>query len=391
MPKLTKTIVDKAQPEASRYVIWDTEIRGFGLYISPNGVKRYYLKYRTLDGISRKPKIGDHGSITVAQARKIASEWANDVRNGRDPSRTRKNARRISNMKDLANRYIEEYAKPYKKPSSVRMDTINIQVHVLPALGTRKITDVSHADIVKLHQNIGKKSPGAANRVVALLSKMFNLAEKWDLRKGINPCKHLVKFKERKIERYLTPEEYKNLFQAIKETVESRQIEPLAGAALQLLALTGCRVGEIISLKWNDFDQRTHELILRDSKTGARRLPLGEDAFQILKNMWVQGLENSYDWFFSRPGRRAEPITYFWLRVRWYRVRKRAGLSDLRMHDLRHGFASIAASEGYSLLTIGTLLGHKIPSTTFRYTHLISEPLHAAARKINAKIGASMI
>ena len=202
--KLTKRIVEATKPGAQDIILWDTELRGFGSKVTPKGKRVYFAYYRTPEGQQRRPKIGDHDPMTCEQARNIARQWLANARAGSDVSATRKAEREAPTVADLAKRYLVEHAEPKKKPRSVASDRTLLRLHILPALGGMKAAAVSRAEVNKLHHAM-HRSPGAANRMLALLSKMFNLAEKWGLRPdGSNPCRHVEKNAERKIERYLT-------------------------------------------------------------------------------------------------------------------------------------------------------------------------------------------
>jgi integrase len=384
---LTQRVVEGARPSADRYWLWDDQVRGFGCRITSTGRRTYYVKYRTLTGTQRRMKLGDHGILCLRQARDQAKAILAAVRRGEDPAQARQEGRAAPTVAELGKRFLREHARVHKKPSSVRMDEKNLERHVLPRLGARKVAEVSHAEIVRLHQSIGAKTPGAANRVLALLSKMFNLAEKWGLRaQSTNPCRHVTKFKERAIERYVAPEEYARLDGVIGEAERSGKLASVGALALRLLMLTGCRLGEILGLQRRDVDLDRGELILRDAKTGGRRVPLGDQAIELLRDHLATGERRSIGWVLPRPGREAEPLTADWMWSRWRWIRRNAEVPDLRIHDLRHGFASVGAAQGLTLFEIGALLGHKTPSTTARYTHMVNDPLKRAASKVSGQI-----
>ncbi|MEE9386801.1 MAG: site-specific integrase [Nannocystaceae bacterium] len=389
---LTQRVVEGARPRADRYWLWDDQVKGFGCRISPAGRRTYYVKYRTLTGTQRRMKLGDHGILSLRQARDQAKETLAAVRRGEDPAHARQEGRTAPTVAELGDRFLREHARVHKKPSSVRMDETNLERHVLPRIGARKVAEVRHTEIVRLHQSIGAKTPGAANRVLALLSKMFNLAEKWGVRgPGTNPCRHVVKFKERKVERYVAPDEYARLISVIAETLGDGKLPGVGALALRLLMTTGCRLGEILGLQWRDVDLDRGELILRDAKTGGRHVPLSDHAIELLREHVATVDRRSIGWVLPRPGREAEPLTAAWMWCRWRWIRRDAGVPDLRIHDLRHGFASVGAAQGLTLFEIGALLGHTTPATTARYTHLVNDPLKRAASKIAVSIhGAGM-
>ncbi len=223
-----------------------------------------------------------------------------------------------------------------------------------------KVATVTRADVTRLHYAM-RQTPGAANRALALLSKMFNLAEKWSLRPdGSNPCRHVEKNAERKIERFLSPEEFACLGDVLVEAERTQTVLPSALAAIRLLAFTGCRLSEVLTLRWDWVDWERGCLRLPDSKTGQKTLYLGAPALDVLSR-----IERQPDNPFVITGR--NPNTHLVnLRKPWHRIRKKAGLDGVRIHDLRHSFASFGAGAGLSLPMIGKLLGHTQAQTTAR-------------------------
>lgn len=389
---LRNKTLEAARPSEKPYWLWDDRVRGFGCRVHPTGMKAFYLSYRTqTGGTRRRVKLGEFGQLTLAEGRDAARDVLAAVRRGADPAEERRAGRASPTVRDLGERYMREHAMPHKKPSSSRMDQANLRNHVLPALASRKVAEVTHTEIVRLHQKIGSTHTGAANRVLSLVSKMFALAERWGLRSpGTNPAKHVQRFKERKIERYLTAEEYSRLGMAIEACRKDGEIEELAAQAIWLLMFTGLRLSEVTGRKRADVDVERRELILTDSKTGARRVYLNDDALAVAKAALGMRRAPPMSWLFARPTRPAEAINADWLWHRWRKIRTRAGLGDLRIHDLRHALASVAASENYSLLMIGRLLGHRTPTTSARYAHLVSDAAHDAAQTVGSKIRASL-
>lgn len=381
--KLTKSRIDAVVPQPKRFVVWDSAIPGFGLSVHPKGLKTFVLKYRTVDGTQRKPTIGTYGAITLEQARDIANDILAKVRAGEDPSRARKEARLAPTVADLVDRYWNEHALIYKKPSSIKADRVNIDKHVLPAFGTRKVASITFDDVSRLHKSMFE-TPGAANRTVALLSKMFNLAEKWQIRPPYsNPCRHVTKYKERRIHRDLNELELARL---AKVLLESEPYEsPHAIAAIRLLLFSGMRVGEVLSLRWAEVDLDRGALFLKDSKTGAKTVHLNSAARELLSSR-ERVLGNEYVFPGKLPGK---PIMD--LNKPWRRIRRRAALPELRLHDLRHNFASAAAASGLSLTVIGKLLGHRSPLTTSRYADLADDPTRAASEMVGRRIAEAMM
>ncbi len=396
--KLTKTLIDAAKPEATDYTIWDTEVQGLGLRVWPQGRKTFVCYHRTEDGTQRKPSLGVYGAITLPQARSLAQDMLGRVRAGQDPSRQRKESRAGATMAELCDRYLKEHAEIHKKPGSVRVDRTNIEKHVKPAIGTHKVATLSHSDIARLHRDM-HEIPGAANRTVALLSKMLNLAEKWGLRtQGSNPTRHLTKYKERKLHRDLTELELARLARVLVraetphapatlddgDPVYDMSENPRAVAAIRLLIFTGCRRNEVLHLKWSEVELERNRLCLEDSKTGAKIIQLNSAAREVIEAQErVPG--NPYVFPGIIEGQPVHDINRA-----WHRIRANAGLQDVRLHDLRHTFATYAAGAGHGLPVIGKLLGHKTQATTHRYADLASDPAQRASEDVGAAISKAM-
>jgi integrase len=383
--RLTKRVVEGVAPGDRDVILWDGELRGFGCKVTPTGRRTYLLYYRTADGQQRKPAIGTHGAITCEQAREIARRMLAEVAVGGDPKAAERARRSAPTISELADRFLAEHAATKKRSSSLRMDKINLNLHVLPALGRLKVKDVTRADIAELHHGMRSK-PGAANRVLALLSKMFNLAERWGLRPDhSNPCRHVERYAERKLERFLSGEELARLGTALAEAERNGREMPSAIAAVRLLACTGARAGEIQGLRWEHVDLAGRCLRLPTSKTGRKVIHLNEPALEVLSELARRRTGNPWVIEGAKPD---APLVN--IRKPWHRIRKAADLPDVRLHDLRHSFASVAVAGGLSLPIIGALLGHTQPATTARYAHLAADPLRAATEAIGARLGASL-
>lgn len=384
MPKLTKRLVEGFTPGARDVILWDSELPGFGVRIWPSGKRVYILKYRNKSGRQRKPKIGLHGSITVEQARLKARLWLAEASDGGDPSGERDEARNAPKFSEFAERYFKEHAESRLKPSTSREIRRIIDRVLLRNFGARKLAEITRADIADLHHKL-RHAPYQANRVLALLSNMFNMAERWGLKPDYsNPCRHIEKFKEKKRDRYLTREEFSRLNAALNKAERTKSELPSAIAAIQLLVFTGARVSEILTLKWAYIDREEKRLLLPDSKTGAKIIFLNDQACEILARIpSIQG--NPY---VIAGGLAASHLKD--LEKPWQRIRAAAELCDVRLHDLRHSFASMAVSSGLSLSIIGGLLGHRNTSTTARYAHLAAQPLRRANNMIGKHLLAVM-
>jgi integrase len=378
-------VVDAARYErkSGAQYLWDDEIIGFGLRVYPSGRKSYVVAYRA-GGSQRFHTLGRHGELTPDQARRLAREALLQVRQGGDPSAERQAYREAPTVADLAERYMAEHARPHKKASSILNDELAWRNHILPALGRRKVADITREDIVRLHRSKAE-TPYGANRVLALLSNAFGIAEMWGWRpEHSNPCRHVKRFREKKRQRFLSGEELNRLAASLADVEHERTELPAAIAAIRLLLFTGCRMGEILQLRWSevDFDRRC--LFLADSKTGSKVVHLNSPALEVLA-----GIERIEGNPYVIRGKIAGTHLVN-LQLPWGRIRRRAGLEDLRIHDLRHSFASVAAGVGLSLPMIGRLLGHTRADTTLRYAHLADDPLRQATEQIGASIEAAM-
>jgi integrase len=378
MQKLTKKIVEATLPQDKDLILWDSEISGFMCKITPTGRKSYFLYYRTQEKRQRRPKIGDHGVLTAEQARSIAQQWLLQISQGKDPSLEKQEVRVIPTVKELADQYMREHA-PHKKASSQKEDKRLWNQYILPAFGALKVTSLERSDIAKLHHSL-QHLPTTGNRVLSVLSKALNLAELWGYRPNhSNPCLHIKKYGENKRERFLSQDEISRLMNALDEEEKESSL-PWPSHAVRLLLLTGCRLNEILTLKWEEVELDNQCLRLRDSKTGKKLVYLSSAAIELF-NAIPRAEGNPFVICGGKEG--AHLIN---LQKPWRRIRANAGLEDVRIHDLRHTFASIAASNGLSLPIIGALLGHKQTQTTARYAHLIGQPLIEASEKIGGKI-----
>jgi integrase len=374
--KLTKSAVEAVKPLTKDQVLWDSEVKGFGCKITPKGKRVYFLYYRVNGTTQRRPVIGTHGEITAEQARAVAKRWLADIAAGGDPSRDRQAYKKAPTINDLCDRFLSDYARVRRKPGTVYDYERQIERFIRPKLGSRKVVDITRSDVSSLHHGL-RDTPYQANRVLALMSKMMNLAEQWGYRDdGSNPCRHVEKYKEKKRERYLTADELGRLGQVLSDVEKSGSELLSVVPAIRLLIFTGCRMSEILTLEWDwvDFDQAC--IRLPDSKTGSKIVHLGEPALEVL---------NSIDRLAENPyvivgGKERKHLVN--LEKPWRRIRAKAGLDDVRLHDLRHTYASFGVAGNLSLPMIGEMLGHKEAATTQRYAHLAADPVKQATDQV---------
>ncbi|MDE0330775.1 MAG: site-specific integrase [Nitrospinae bacterium] len=375
--KLTKRTVDALEVDSKDAVFWDRELAGFGVRVHATGRKTYVVQSRGPGG-PKRVTLGRHGELAVDEARKRAASLIDRIKRGEDFSAA---APRVeTTVAGLAERFMRTHVEKHLKPASASAYRTVLDKHILPALGGMGLEEVGGAEVTALHHRL-RETPARANAAVHLLSRMFTLAEAWELvPPGRNPCRALRRYRTRKRERFLTPEEYRRLGRALRQAED--EIWPPAIAAIRLLVLTGCRRGEILNLGWDDVDRTAGDLRLRDAKAGPRMVPLTKPVLSILDAI-PRSPENPWVITGQRPGKRLTGLHHY-----WRPIRERAGLADVRLHDLRHSYASRALALGESLYTIGKLLGHTSVATSARYAHLMRDAEREAAVRVGGSIGA---
>ncbi len=421
MPKLTKRIVDAAVQGPAQVLLWDSEVKGFGLRVTPAGVKAYVLNYRTSGGQSRRYTIGKHGSPwTCETARAKAIDVLHGLRDGVDPLAVKAAGKVAVTVAHLAELYLAEgpAEKPNKKSSSWATDTSNLRRHVIPLIGGKQLKQLTPQDIARFQADVtaGKTAAdvktgkmgraivtggkGTAARSTAILAAMLAFA----VRRGLiaaNPAAGVELAKGEKMERFLVDREVTALAEALNTMEADATLSSTMANAIRLLMLTGCRRDEIRSLQWVwvDFDRGC--LRLPDSKTGAKVVPLAAVALALLA-----GLDRTSP--FAFPSSRSEGHIVG-IQKSWDKVRDRAtelarehavaagepperapNLSGVRLHDLRHSYASFAVADGTSLFLVGKVLGHRQTRTTEVYAHLHDDPLKAVVDRTGAKIAEAM-
>jgi integrase len=383
--RITKRSVDALRPAADgrELVLWDSELAGFGVRVQRGGARTFILKYRFGKGREaplRKLTIGRHGPWTADEARTKAKQLLGEVAHGKDPAGTKAAARAAPTVADLAQRFLSEHVELKRKASTAAEYRRLLDKVVLPALGKKRVADVTRQDVARLHHK-RRETPVEANRAIAVLSTMLNMAEGWGERPdGSNPCRHTEKYPQRPRERFLSAEEMARL----GDVLAGYDGSPYVTAAIKLLIFSGARLGEILGLQWQWLDFELGEARLPDSKTGPKTLHLPPPALAVLAELpRVEGNPHVIVGRFAGAARVD-------LEKPWRAIRKAAGLADVRLHDLRHSFASVAAAGGMGLPIIGKMLGHTQAQTTQRYAHLASDPVKAAAASVAAKIAAAM-
>ena len=373
MPRLTKTLLDGLSLPARETFVWDSILLGFGVRRRPGTLaKTFYVQYRLPGGVQRRRKIGPYGVLTVEEARSKAREWLAAVALGHDPHAATDQGT-MPTVAALADRFWTEHVLRRMKPTSQRHTASILRLYILPTLSTVAVTDVSTHTLRALHATL-HATPYQANRVKAVLSKMFALAEYWGWRElGTNPARGIQAYREYARERFLTPEEVQRLWDALAQTDAARTQHWRFTTAIRLLLLTGARTGEILGLEWRWIDWQAGTARLPESKTGPKSLWFSGEALKVLRSL-PKEMRSSYVLPGTKTGHH-----YVGIRQTWDHFRLTVGLDDVRLHDLRHTYAAYAAGSGVSLPQIGALLGHKHPQATARYAHIAPQVAHAAA------------
>ncbi len=379
--RLTKRSVEGLEVKPGDYIVWDYDVKGFGVRVYGTGKRTYVVQYRA-GKRTRRLTLGQHGPLTTDEARKLAKQRLGDVARGEDPSADIQTKRRAPTVSALCDRFLDEYVAQHCKPTTLRSYRTIIKNHIRPKLGAFLINDVKRADVAALHFDM-RNTPYHANRTLMVISKMFNVAEDWGLRdEGANPSRRIKKYREEEKKRYLSDDEQYRLGKVFQDVLDEGSETLHVVSAYLLLMLTGCRRNEIQTLKW-EYVHTTH-LDLPDSKTGRRRIPLPREAYDILMALPRQE-GNPYVIL----GKTDEGhITD--LERPWRRIRERAGLNDVRIHDLRHTYASVAMKDGIDPFTLKEILGHKNLTTTLRYAHLADDAVQRAAGSVASRVAGAM-
>ncbi len=407
--RITKRAVDALQCPAGRdrHFLWDDALAGFGVAAFPSGKKVYVAQFRK-DGRSRRVAIGEHGRLTPDEARSQAKTILGAVETGADPIAERRAAREVRTFKAVAEDFLALHVDTKRKGRTGEEYRNLLQVHVLPAIGSKRILDVRRADVSRLHGRL-RHVPYQANRALALVSVIWNWAARRDeVALADNPAKSIERYPEQGRERFLTGEELGRLGSALADgegaglpygvdetkpgskhapKAEKRRVklDPFAVAAIRLLILTGARLREILDAQWSQVDAERGVIFLADSKTGKKPIYLSAAA-QVVLAALPRIAGNPHIIAGAKDGAPRSD-----LKKPWAAIKRAAGIEGVRLHDLRHSFASIGAGASMGLPIIGKLLGHSQASTTHRYAHLDADPLRRAVDTIGATITAAMV
>ncbi len=416
-------LLNAVEPQAEAIRVWDTDLKGFGLKVSPHGVKTYFIWYRAGQGRSaarREYTIARHGEMTPEEARDAAAKVLSRVRLGEDPQANRHRARAEMDVAAFCDYYLAEGVAT-KKPATIATDKARIRAHIKPLLGKRPVSAVTSADVAKFMRDVAagktaaeakptikalrakgikgaalqaadtrkrtdaaaKGGKGTASRTVGLLGAIFAFAVREGVRSD-NPVRGVERFRDNHSQRFLSGAELGRLTAALK-AAEDEGINRHGINVIRLLALTGARKGEIEGLRWSEIDIEHACLRLADSKTGARVVPLGAAALAL-----IEGFPQSKTSAFLFPAEGNDKRHYIGTPKIWEKVRIAADLPSVRLHDLRHTYASFGAAGALSLPLIAAILGHKDVKTTQQYAHLADSPVKLAADRTAAAIDGAM-
>jgi integrase len=411
MPKLTKRFVESVRPAAADQVIFDDELPGFGLRVFASGARSYLVQYRNAQGRSRRMTLGKHGKLTADQARKSALRIFAAVRDGNDPVAARQAYLEAPIVNDLLDRYIAEHVEKRNRPRTGEEIKRLIERHIRPALSRHKVAAVTRQDVAKLHRDLAD-TPRQANFVLSVCSKAFTLAEVWAMRPdGTNPCSKIERFHENARERFLSADELTRLGATLRQaetaglpwTVntdkatakhlpkpENRRTlySRVTTAAVELLLFTGCRLSEVLNLRWDQVDFAGGIVTLRETKAGRPQVVvMNAPARLVLKQLHkAKGSE----WVLPSIADATRPLSKTAIENAWRRIRAAAELADVRLHDLRHTVGSHAGQSGANAFLVRDLLRHKDLSMTGRYVNRADDPVRTLSEMVGERIAAAM-
>lgn len=382
---LTQKIVDNLSCEegSKKLTVFDKGCKNFVLEVSNTGRKSYYFRYQDSRGVTRQPKLSDANSITLKQARSLADNLRMKLLMGEDPLEQKAALKKVPTFADFINEQYLPYVKTYK--ASWATDVSLLNNHLLPRFAKRYMDEISRQDIVKMHneRKASGAAAGSANRLLIMMRYIFNLAVRWEVA-GIkaNPCAGVPLLEENnKMERYLSVDEAQRLYQSVCKS-DNLMLQHI----VSMLILTGARKREVLDAKWQDFDIERSTWRIPVTKSGkARHVPLSDGALAVLSSLPI----NRHSAFvFANPATNKPYVSVYYS---WNTARHQAGLSDVRMHDLRHSFASLLINSGRTLYEVQHILGHTQVKTTQRYAHLSQDTLLDAANAATRAVGAVML
>ncbi len=383
---LTEKRIRDAKPGPKPAFLWDGQVKGFGLRVFPTGHKAFVLKYRDAAGRTKLATLARASEISLADARERAARELVKMRDGEtDPLQRRQEARNAPTVADLCARFLTDYApgrieRGRLTERTLREYRLQIDKYVLPALGRSKVAAVTRGDVESMVAGL----PGTTrNRVLALASRLFTLAEHWEIRpQHSNPARGIERAREEPRDRTLSASELAGLSSALTERAERC---PASVAAIRFAAVTGLRIGEILAIRWEHVDFETGRLTMPETKTGRRVHDLPAPALAVLAGLprW-----NACPWVFTGSGTAA--VTYRTVRQHFAEAARAAGLDDVRLHDLRRTVMTSAAAAGVGTHVLRDLLGHKTTAMADRYVRAVGNPVRDAREQVGATMAAMM-
>jgi integrase len=383
-------------PATGNRIVYDSEVKGFGCRITAAGAKAFILNYRA-GGRERRYTIGAFPDWSVVAARNEAASLKREIDRGRDPMAEREHERQAPTVAELCNRYLAEHVGEHNKARTQAENRRMVERIIKPRIGRLKVEVVASEDVERLHRELNR-TPRQANHVVAVLSKMLNLAERWKLRPlNSNPCRHLQRYPENRRERFLNADELDRVGAVLRDMEAAGTIRPEVAACIRFLALTGCRLSEAVGAIWRTIDAKAGIWRLADAKTGARNVALGAPALALLAQ-----LPRSGDRVFASA--EGEPVTANVIERAWIGekaqpkhrkaarpgIRDRAGIPDVRIHDLRHTMGTYAGGAGLNAFMVRDLLGHATLTMAGRYVSRNADPMRQAADVVSGQIAAAL-
>ena len=380
---LTERIVRDAKPGEKNRILWDGQIKGLGLRVTPKGAKSYVLSYR-VNGRKRQATLARVSEISLKLARKRAGDQLVRIRAGEaDPLERKQAAREAPTVSDGLQRFFNEFAPARLKmgrlsPRSVAEYGKQARRYIEPELGKLKIGEVTRDHVERMVAPLPRTQ---RNRVLALTSRLFNLFEQWEWRQQFtNPCRGIERAREEARDRVLSPSELAALATALNQHEEQH---PASVAAIRVAALTGLRIGEVLGIQWQHIDFETGRLTLPETKTGRRVHDLPAPALALLAE-----LPRFSTWAFTSTGTAA--ITYRTVRKHFVEIATAAGIEDARLHDLRRTVMTRAAASGIGTHVLRDLLGHKTTAMADRYIRSVGDPVREAREQVGAEMAAMM-
>lgn len=410
MAGLTKRAVDAAQAiDGERTIIWDTELRGFGLLVLPSGVKSFVAQYRNAAGRQRRMTIGRYGAFTVDGARDEARQILAAAARGADPLDDRKRVRAADDCADLFDKYLSEHVAAHNAATTLAENTRIVEKHIKPRLGHIQVQAATTRDLAAMHHAM-RGTPRQANLALAIASKAFSLAEAWGLRPvNSNPAKGIRRYVEEERERFIAPDELARLGEAIREaelnglphvlskpeskhnarTERRSPLNAVALAAILLLLFTGARLSEILTLQWSHVDLGARTFALPDRKgRGRRPHPVNDAALELARSLEAQKIGGK--WVLHGDDKGARHISKSVVENAWQRLRKHARLEDVRLHDLRHTVGTYAGQDGSNAFLISHVLRQKTIAVTGRYVNPHADPIRQISTRVGDRITAGL-